>query len=139
MRDGSFGRSRAAGLATGRQRPWRIALIAALVATAPAAARAADAGGWKAGAAAVKITPEQPMWMSGYAARTKPAEGTLNDLYAKALAVEDPAGHRAVLVTMDLIGIDRDFSRRVCRAVQDKHHLPRSAIALRTPHPHSGP
>src|SRR5206468_4063212 len=64
---------------------------------------------------------------------------TLNDLYAKALAVEDPAGHWAVLVTMDLIGIDRDFSRRVCRAVEDRHKLPRSAIALCTSHTHSGP
>src|SRR5262245_8050858 len=35
------------------------------------------AADWKAGAARVKITPERPMWMSGYASRTGPAEGTL--------------------------------------------------------------
>jgi len=28
--------------------------------------------GWKAGAARIKITPEQPMWMSGYSSRDKP-------------------------------------------------------------------
>src|SRR5581483_1041275 len=44
----------------------------------PDAARAADekgpAAAWKAGAAAIKITPEKLMWMAGYASRTKPAE-----------------------------------------------------------------
>src|SRR6478672_5084190 len=60
---------------------WFGVLVALAVAVAAHPARAADAAEWKAGTAAVKITPEQPMWMSGYAARTKPAEGTLNDLY----------------------------------------------------------
>ena len=43
---------------------------------------------WKAGAASVAITPEGPMWMAGYAARDKPSEGKVHDLFAKALAVE---------------------------------------------------
>src|SRR5665213_2735854 len=68
---------------------------------------------WQAGAAKVKITPDKPMWMSGYAARNKPAEGTLTDLYAKALAIEDSRGHRSLLITMDLVGIDREVSLRV--------------------------
>src|SRR5437879_5007635 len=58
---------------------------------------------WKAGAAKIAITPEHAMWMSGYAARTRPAEGKLHDLWAKALILEDPSGRRAVLVTMDLV------------------------------------
>ncbi len=56
--------------------------------------------GWRAGAAKVNITPAELMWMSGYAGRTKPAEGKLTDLWAKALVLEDPSGRRAVLVTM---------------------------------------
>ena len=60
----------------------------------------APAFDWKAGAAKVKITPDQPMWMSGYASRNKPADGTLTDLYAKSLALEDAQGHRALLITM---------------------------------------
>ncbi len=75
------------------------------------AVRAAEPGAWKAGAARVKITPGHLMWMSGYASRTKPAEGTLHDLWAKALAVEGPDGRRAVLVTMDLVGIPRALSQ----------------------------
>ena len=51
---------------------------------------------WKAGAAKIAITPHQPLWMSGYASRTKPAEGKLHDLWAKALVLEDPHGRRGV-------------------------------------------
>jgi neutral ceramidase len=104
-----------------------------------AVSQAAVAAEWKAGAARVKITPGRPMWMSGYAARDHVAEGTLGDLWAKALVLEDPAGHRAVLVTMDLVGIDRGISTRVRDAIQQKHQLDRSAIALCVSHTHSGP
>ena len=31
--------------------------------------------GWKAGAARGAITPKEPMWMAGYAARNHPSEG----------------------------------------------------------------
>ena len=62
---------------------------------------------WQAGAAKVNITPELPIWLSGYAARDKPATTKHDDLWAKALVIQDAAGHHAVLVTMDLIGIDR--------------------------------
>jgi hypothetical protein len=94
---------------------------------------------WKAGVARVKITPRQPMWMSGYASRDRPAEGTLSDLWAKALALDDGEGNRAVLVTMDLCGIDRVLSTRVCRAIGEKHKLGRASIALCVSHTHSGP
>ena len=99
----------------------------------------AGAAEWKAGAARVKITPPHPMWMSGYAARDKPAEGTLIDLWAKALALDDGEGRRAVLVTMDLCGIDRVLSTRVCAGIAEKHHLDRAAIALCVSHTHTGP
>jgi neutral ceramidase len=94
---------------------------------------------WKAGVARVKITPAQPMWMSGYSSRTKPAEGTLIDLWAKALILEDPAGKRAVLVTLDLVGIPRDLSRAVCAELQKKHGLARESVLLSVSHTHTGP
>jgi hypothetical protein len=43
---------------------------------------------WKAGVARVDITPSESIWMAGYAARTKPSEGVLQRLYAKALALK---------------------------------------------------
>src|SRR5688572_410894 len=64
----------------------RVAIAAALL-TISAASYAAEpeASTWKAGVATVVITPDGPMWMAGYAARDKPAEGKLHDLKAKAL------------------------------------------------------
>jgi hypothetical protein len=55
------------------------------------------------------------------------------------LALQDPNGNRAVLVTMDLIGIDREFSQDVCRKIEARFKIPRAAIALATSHTHSGP
>ena len=94
---------------------------------------------WKAGVAKTAITPQQPMWMSGYAARNRPAEGTLHDLWAKALVLEDPAGSRVVLVTLDLIGMHRDVAAEICQRLQEKHKLERRHIALATSHTHTGP
>src|SRR5262249_29742189 len=105
----------------------------------PAAAPGKGGPGWEAGAAKAGITPEQFPWVSGDGARTKPAEGKIHDLWAKALAFEDPSGRRAVLVTMDLVGIDRELSASVCRELMKKHGLPREAIVLSTSHTHSGP
>jgi hypothetical protein len=94
---------------------------------------------WKAGVAKAKITPERPMWLSGYANRDRPAEGQQHDLWAKALALEDSAGNRAILVTLDLCGIDRILSQQVCNALQESHGLKRPQIALCVSHTHSGP
>lgn len=102
-------------------------------------ARADEPASWKAGAARINITPEHLMWMSGYSARTKPAEGKLTDLWAKALVLEDPAGRRGVLVTMDLVGIPRYLSVAVCRELEAKYHLPRAAVMLSVSHTHTGP
>jgi hypothetical protein len=102
-------------------------------------AAAAPEPGWKAGAARINITPEKLMWMSGFGSRTKPAEGKLTDLWAKALALEDGGGKRAVLVTMDLVGIDRGISLGVCQELQKKYGLSRDRIVLNVSHTHSGP
>ena len=63
---------------------------------------------WKAGVATVVITPEQEIWMAGYGGRKKPSDGVIQDLYAKALALEDQSGVRFVFVTMNLIGVLRE-------------------------------
>lgn len=94
---------------------------------------------WKAGAARARITPVEPMWMAGYASRDRPAEGTSTDLWAKALALEDEEGHRAILLTLDLVGIDRTLSAAVCEGITKRFGLQRSSIAICTSHTHSGP
>src|SRR6266446_3861685 len=80
---------------------------------------------WKAGIATVRITPDKPVPMAGYASRTKPYENVAQDIYAKALALEDRQGHRAVLVTTDLIGISRAVAEPVADRIQSKTKLAR--------------
>src|SRR5439155_2419314 len=90
--------------------------------------------GWKAGVSKVVITPRQPMWMSGYAGRDKPAEGKLHDLWTKALVLEDPEGHRIVLVSLDLVGISQRVSRAIRAELKDKYGLERASICLACSH-----
>lgn len=100
---------------------------------------AAFAQGWKAGVARVDTTPTAPVWMSGYASRTKPSQGVEHPLFAKAVALEDSQGSRAVLVTCDIIGFRRDFTNRVAQRVKEKFNLPRERLVLFSSHCHSGP
>jgi neutral ceramidase len=101
-------------------------------------ARAADAE-WKVGLAEVKITPERPVPMSGYASRNKLSEQVATDLYAKAMALEDREGHRAVLVTSDLIGFPAEVAEPICERIGKKTGLGREQILLNSSHTHSGP
>ena len=103
------------------------------------ALQSTDAGPWQAGLAETVITPEHPMVMGGYGSRTQPASGKLHDLKAKALVLEDTQGQRAVLVTMDLVGISRQFSVDVCQRIEKQFGVPRAAIALAVSHTHCGP
>lgn len=102
-------------------------------------ALAADGKPWKAGAAKIRITPEKLIWMSGYGSRDRPAEGKLTDLWAKALVLEDPAGKRAVTVTLDLVGIDRGMSLSIGERLEKAYGLQRHQVALCTSHTHTGP
>ncbi|MBL8830635.1 MAG: neutral/alkaline non-lysosomal ceramidase N-terminal domain-containing protein [Planctomycetaceae bacterium] len=115
-----------------RRTSWFVVLL--LLSLVPSASAA-----WKAGAAKINITPDKLMWMSGYGGRNHPAEGKLTDLWAKALVIEDEQGGRAVLVTLDLVGIDRDTSLAVCKELEQTYQLRRDQVALNTSHTHCGP
>src|SRR5581483_2622377 len=79
---------------------------------------------WKAGAASVVITPQDNLWMAGYSARKKPAEGKAQDLFAKALALEDETGGRLVMLTMDFIAVRRSLRDKVAARVLADRKLP---------------
>lgn len=94
---------------------------------------------WKAGVARVVITPDQPIWLAGYGARTRPSEGVLHDIWAKALVMEDAAGKRAVIVTTDLLGFPKEISDKIRSRLQTKFKLSRAQILLNSSHTHSAP
>lgn len=94
---------------------------------------------WKAGVAKTNITPEEPMWMLGYAARNRPSEGILHDIWAKALVFEDQNGGQSVLITADVSGIGKHMSDRIRDRIGDKFGFTRAEIILNSSHTHTGP
>src|SRR5688500_646002 len=115
----------------------RVTILAILLILQPCAFAAAE--GWRAGAAKTSITPTTPMWMAGYSSRDRPAEGKATELWAKALVLEDAAGGRAVLITLDIVGIDRALSQSICGKLMERYGLKRDQIAINCSHTHSGP
>jgi hypothetical protein len=94
---------------------------------------------WKAGVAKTSITPEEPMWLAGWAARRRPADGQAMELFVKALALEDSIGNRFVLLTADLIAIPRELATLVAAQVRSRWNLPRESILFNASHTHTGP
>jgi hypothetical protein len=99
----------------------------------------ADESTWKAGVSTIAITPSQAMWMAGYSSRTKPSEGVLSELHAKALAIEDSAGTRAVIVTTDLISIPRELRRQVIERLDKRYNLNPASLVINCSHTHCSP
>ncbi len=79
------------------------------------------------------------MWMAGYGARNHPSTGFLNDLWVKALVLEDAKGARVVMVGLDLVGIGPDITEPVLAELDKQHHLAASNVAFFCSHTHSGP
>ncbi|OGG55517.1 MAG: hypothetical protein A3F84_29725 [Candidatus Handelsmanbacteria bacterium RIFCSPLOWO2_12_FULL_64_10] len=93
----------------------------------------------KAGVSSVCITPNRPIWMAGFGARDKRSEGKYQDLFVKALALQDKEGQRAVVVTADFIGYIRELSEPVLQQVKERYGLQPSQVLLNASHTHCGP
>lgn len=110
---------------------WMIVPVAVLGAL-PAAA-------WRVGVAVESITPDPPIPLVGYGGRDKPFERVDQDIYLKALAFEDAAGTRAVLITGDLVGFQSIFFEESCERIMKETGLERGQIMLNASHNHTGP
>jgi neutral ceramidase len=100
---------------------------------------ASDPPVWKAGVSKIKITPEESIWMAGFGNRNKPSEGVRQDIYVKALALEDETKSANVIVTLDLVSIDRETAGVIADKCREKFGLPRERLLLNVSHTHSGP
>jgi hypothetical protein len=97
------------------------------------------APGWRAGTGRAVITPAEPLRMAGYGSRNKPSEGVAADLWARALALEDGEGRRALIVTADIIEFDPVQSPRIKEELRRRHGLGPEQVLLVGSHTHSGP
>ena len=116
-----------------------LARIGAFILSLAAVSTNAAASEWKAGAAKSVITPEESMWMAGYSGRKGPSEGVLQDLHAKALAIEDAEGARLVVITLDLVFVTREMRTRVEERLAALHDLPPESLLMNASHTHCGP
>src|SRR5437763_16570304 len=91
----------------------------------------------RAGTARVTITPPVGLHLQGYN-RGKPTEGIRDDLYARALVLEQGSA-RFALVCADIIGLEPDSVARTRALVQEVTGIPGEAVCLATSHTHSGP
>jgi neutral ceramidase len=94
---------------------------------------------WKAGTATADITPTQAQWMAGYGGRTRPADGALHPLFIKVLALEDAKGHRAIVLSSDLLGIPQSIYDNTCATLKQRFGLERAQIMLNASHSHCTP
>lgn len=94
---------------------------------------------WRAGTATINITPTQSMWLGGYASRQSPSKGVRQEVWIKAVALEDQNGQKGVMVSMDLIVIPKGPSDRIRDRLEKEFNLSRSQIILNVSHTHTGP
>lgn len=99
----------------------------------------ADATTWTAGFGKRNITPEEPIWLSGYAARDKPAQGVKQELYASSAALTGPEGNRVVFVGADVLGFPRSLSEQIAARCREAYDLEAAELLLTASHTHCGP
>jgi hypothetical protein len=94
---------------------------------------------WGAGTASVVVTPDESTWLAGYAVRREPSKGMISDLRVEALALQDEAGNRLVIASMDIIAITKIIADPVIERLTAETGLRRHELILSATHTHYGP
>jgi hypothetical protein len=92
----------------------------------------------KSGSAKVDITPPVGVWLSGYRHRDKPSIGIEDELYAKALVVDDGQNKMAI-VSADLLWVPLEITSEVRKKVKDEIGIAEENILICATHTHFGP
>ncbi len=95
-------------------------------------------GQLKAGAARVNITPYAGINLSGFGGRTKVSAGIHDDLYAKAVVLDDGAT-KVGIVSCDLLNLDESSVVSIREKAQELTGMDGENILISTTHTHSGP
>jgi hypothetical protein len=100
---------------------------------------AGDEAVLKVGIAARDITPDGPIWLSGYAARNRASERVAQKLKVSAAAFDNPGLDRFVIVALDNCEVSREFNAPVLAELEQKLSLGPGAVIVVSSHTHSGP
>jgi len=92
----------------------------------------------KIGVAKVNITPPIGVPLSGYEARKKISQGIHDELYAKALVLDD-GEKKIALVVSDLLYLDKDFTESVRRQIEGSTGISSKNVMVTVTHTHAGP
>jgi len=92
----------------------------------------------KGGVAKINITPPIGIWLSGYGRRDKPSDDIVDELYAKALVLDDGQNTIAI-VSADLVGIPLEITNQIRGIVKEKPGIPEKNVLICATHTHYGP
>lgn len=90
-----------------------------------------------AGAAKVVITPPVGIDLCGFGGRPGPSNSVHDDLCAGALYLQ--SDEAALIITCDLIGLDRETVREVRAGIEAQTGIPAGHVMIGCSHTHSGP
>ena len=112
-------------------------IISFSLAVSPPVADASE-GILRAGTAKIDITPDKPVKMSGYGARTALSENVHDPLSARVVAFEND-GKRLVLVSSDLLGFYGGTAEQFRKLILNEFELEPGELFLTAIHTHDGP
>jgi len=100
----------------------------------------------------IDIVPQEPVFLSGFASRSIPPSSTellvgwaplrariLHLRFPSAVRDEEKSRRRLIFVTLDVVGIDAEFSDSIFDALFQLHGLSRHEVRIICSHTHSGP
>src|SRR5690242_15909233 len=90
------------------------------------------------GTGACNITPNVGCQMAGFDARKGVAEGVHDELFSRALVIDDGATKTA-LVSVELLGIEGRLATRVRADSEKRPGIPAQNVVLAATHTHCGP
>lgn len=129
--------------ATHHMPTFRLAAIATLliVATAPAddSAQTKAPAAIEVGVAAVDVTPDYPVRLSGFGFRRTESEGITQRIWAKALAIGSDQQSPAVVLTVDNVGLPAAMVEDVAARLKRSHGIDRGRFAATFTHTHTAP
>jgi hypothetical protein len=88
---------------------------------------------------AVDITPEEPIWLSGWSNRKTPSIGVSQRIFVKVLALQDEDRQISILLSSDLMAYSVEFVAEMVEFAQSRLGIDRSCVALCASHNHSAP